>query len=576
MNGYRGARRLIDAVELAATDTPDAVAVTAPDGTFTFAEVLTRARQLSGALADVRGEESVGLYLGRSRHMVPGLLAVWLAGASAVLMDPAHPAERMKFLREDANLRLVVAERPPDGLAPTTTLISPDATGPLSARRPVHPENRAYLVYTSGTTGRPKGVETSYRNLDTFLDALALLRLERGGLGLNAVSPAFDGWLWCTLLYLLHGKGVAIVDPAGDQSLDATLATLRTDTVSLTPSLLATLKAPLPTTKVLVVAGEACPPAMARRWQAGRRLLNVYGPSETTIAATWADTAAGDDPTTIGRPMPGYRGYVLDERLEPVAADEIGELYVSGPAVARGYRNRPGLTASRFLPDPFATGSRMYRTGDLVRLDEHGRLHFLGRADNQVKLRGFRVELGEVERVAAQVAGVAATACFVATAGDVLGLAFVALAGHDPAVVAKAIRARCAELLPDFMCPATVDEVPALPTAHTGKVDRTALARALAYSDSGRSPGDGRPPSTAREHQVCEVWANHLGRPVTDVDGNFFELGGHSLLAARAVAELRRRTGLPVSARHLLSNPTAADLAGELDRLAAQHEMSAP
>src|SRR5262249_39238290 len=207
---------------------------------------------------------------------------------------------------------------------------------------------------------------------------------------------------------------------------------------------------------VVVVAGEPCSPELAQRLSDGRRVLNVYGPTETTIAATWSDSARGDVPGTIGQALPGYRTYVLDEQQQPVQPGTSGELYVGGPAVARGYRNRPDLTADRFVPDPLADGARMYRTGDLVIPRPDGQLDFLGRGANQVKIRGFRVELAEVERVAVELPEVCAAAAFVTVAGDALGLAVVApeAAGGDGCA---RIREHCASRLPEFMVPAVVD-----------------------------------------------------------------------------------------------------------------------
>lgn len=554
---------------------PDAVAVTAPDGDYTFARLAERVRRLAAgmAAAGVDRGTPVGLCLGRSAESVPALLAVWWLGATVVPTDDRHPAARLKLVLEDAGVQLVIGNRLPDGGAPRrATLLRLAELDRLAADaepapcRPVRPDDHAYVIYTSGTTGWPKGVEVSYRALEAFLAALGTLGLTPGGLGINAVSPAFDGWLWCTLLYLLHGQGVAIVDPAVTDLADQ-ISALAPRTVCLTPSLLAACGSDLPTAEVVVVAGEPCPPGLAERFRSGRRLLNVYGPTETTIAATWADSARGDDVTTIGRPLPGYRAYVLDEHRRPVPDGTPGELYLGGRAVASGYRNSPELTAQRFLLDPFAGGTaRMYRTGDAVVRRPDGQLEYRGRLDDQVKVRGHRVDLGEVERVAGGDPDVVAVAAFVTQDGDGMGVAVVVAPGADEPMVAARVRARCEQQLPEAMVPA-VYPVPALPTLPAGKVDRTALAEATAARAV-----TGRAPSTVLERRICRVWSALLGRPVEDVDAGFFQLGGHSLLAARAMAALREETGLPLSMRHLLANPTAAGLAAQIERMSGEEE----
>src|SRR5260370_5933181 len=246
------------------------------------------------------------------------------------------------------------------------------------------------------------------------------------------------------------------------------------------------------------------------------------------MAATWADTARADDPATTGRPLPGYRVYILDDERRPVAAGVEGELYIGGPAVARGYRNRPDLTNERFSLDPFAgDGTRMYRSGDVARLRPDGQIECGGRADEQIKVRGCRVELGEIEQVAMTVDTVRAAAAFKVASADRLGLAVTTAPGTDSGQCVARIRERLAARLPDFMVPATVAVVAALPALPTGKVDRDTLARITAATAIGRPPG------TERERQGCPTWRELLSRPVDDVQAHFFALRGHSRLALR-------------------------------------------
>lgn len=561
--------RLFDAVRSWVERDPSQIAVSAPDGELTFAELLELTRSIAGRLAaeGAGPGTAIGLFTGRTRFSLPSLLAVWWLGATAVPVDERHPADRLYSMLLDADAKVLVARQLPTGVAPPKSrLVDPGAPGeapPVEAPRVPDPDDCAYIIYTSGTTGWPKGVEVTYANLKVFLDALATLGMSPGGMSVNALSPAFDGWLWCVLMPLLHGQGMALIDVASkDNTADLTelVEACRPRTVCLTPTLMSSLER-LPPAEVFIVAGEPSPPALLTNLAetAGApRVLNVYGPTEATIAATWADSARGDDTATIGRPLPGYRVHVLDEAGVP--ADE-GELHIAGPAVARGYRSRPELTAERFLDDPFTPGERMYRTGDRVRRRSDGLLEFKGRVDEQVKVRGFRVELGELEQVAAEVDGVRSAAAYLSAAGDILGLAVTLEPGTDPAACVTLVKERCAARLPDPMAPATIKVVKRLPTLPTGKVNRTQLAAMAASVATGRSP------SSDQERLVCETWSKVLKREVNDVSANFFELGGHSLLAARAIGALRRSTGLSLSVRHLLAAPTAALLAVEMESL---------
>lgn len=559
------AGRVLAAMDRWATDTPTATAVSAADGTLDFAELALRTRAIAGMLAErgVRSGTAVGVGSGRSRLTVPGLLAVWWLGATAVPVDDRYPADRVNFILRDAGVKLLLADRIAPGVVPAGVrrVGIEDATGFCPDLVVPAPHECAYVIYTSGTTGWPKGVEVTYANLGVFLAAIADLGLTPGGVGANPLSPAFDGWLWCTLLFLLHGQGTAIIDLADGEpgDLAARIAAVAPRTVCMPPTLLASCATALSSVDTVVVAGERCPRGLAERLGAGRRMLNVYGPTETTIAALWADSARGDDVGSIGRPIRGYTAHVLDDDWQPVPHGSTGELYVGGPGVARGYRSRPELTAARFPTLP--SGERVYRTGDLVTVRRDGLLEFAGRRDDQVKVRGFRVELREVEQAVEELAEVTAATAFVLETGDALGLAAVPAAGAAADVAT--VRGHCRDRLPDFMVPGVIDLVAALPSTANGKIDRELLARNAA----ARGPVlAGRGPSTPRETQVCDAWTAVLDRPVTDVDANFFELGGHSLLAARVVAELREHTGVRLSMKDLLAHPTPAALAAELDR----------
>jgi amino acid adenylation domain-containing protein len=565
-----GVGHLFEALDRWSTRTPSATAVSAPDGELDFAELARCVSSLAGALAaeGVGAGTVIGLGNGRSRLSIPCWLAIWWLGATAVPIDDRFPADRINFILRDAEVSILLADDVEPGAIPSGVRVMPPAS--LShdtpvARAEVAGDDRAYLIYTSGTTGWPKGVEITYAGLGTFLSALGGIGITPGGVGVNPLSPGFDGWLWCSLMYLLHGQGTAIIDLADGDTEHSDLATriaaVAPRTVCLTPSLLAPCVDALASVDTVVVAGEPCPRGLAERLTGRHRVLNVYGPTETTIAATWADSARGDDILTIGRPLPGYSAHVLDDDGLPVPVGGTGELYVGGAAVARGYRNRPDLTAERFGSNPsVAPGERLYRTGDLVTLRSDGQLEYVGRRDGQVKVRGFRVELREVEEVAQELDSVTTAAAFVHESGQTVGLAVVTPPDH--AANRTAIRDHCRDRLPDFMVPATIDFLAALPVTGNGKIDRAELARGAGARDL-----TGRAPSTSWEIEVCQAWGDVLGRPIADADADFFELGGHSLLAARAVSALRDRTGIKLSMRTLLAHPTPAALAAELDRL---------
>ncbi|MEU9365114.1 amino acid adenylation domain-containing protein [Streptomyces avermitilis] len=557
---------------------PDRVAVRAPDGEFGFAGLDRRANALAAALREhgAGPEHAVGVHLGRTRDLVAALLAVWKTGAAFVPLDPAHPVDRLAATVRDAGVSVLVAEAaaPLTRAADGVPVLDPSALAVTEAPevRPERslPDALAYIVYTSGTTGEPKGVAVSYRNLANLVGAVAPLAPPRHGLGGNVLAPAFDGWLWSTVLPLAHGRGVVLADPLDgmDTVLDGSV-----DLITATPSLLAAQEPPTAGSgpRTVVVAGEASAPALVERWSRGRRFVNAYGPTETTICATWADSAAGDDPVTIGRPLPNYRIRVLDRYLRPVPAGTPGELFIAGEGVARGYRDLPGQTAARFLPDPLGDGGRMYRTGDVVRLRPDRTLEFVGRADQQIKVRGFRVEPAGIERAASAVAGVR-SAAFFTVPGPVAPALGLAVVPEDTAgeKLETEVRTALESVLPDFMVPSYVLRVDRLPLTATGKVDEAALVL-LCEKNTDRDRA-GAAPSTPSGQLVARAWSTVLKKPVDSVEDNFFELGGHSLVATQVVSMLRKETGLRLPMRLLFAHPTVGALAAELDRLAAERE----
>jgi amino acid adenylation domain-containing protein len=569
--------RLLGHLAAHAAERPGEPAVITAAGRLSWRELAGSVIAATAALGahGIGHGDAVALATGRTTHAVTALLAVWARGATAVLTDERHPTAHLgRVLANSGAGWILAAELTPAVLGlgvPVLTLpdllsrpgleeATPESTALLALRLAALPvaaaeDDPAYVIHTSGSTGEPKGVDISFGNLEAFASAIQTLGLPRGGTGINAVSPAFDGWLWCTLLYLVHGNALGLVDLAQSEhdGPAAAIGALAPRVVCLTPSLLAACEDGVGSAEVIVAAGEPCPAHLAERHAAGRRMLNVYGPTEATIAATWADSARGDDLTTIGTAIPGYVTYVLGEAGQPVPDGQPGELYLGGPGIALGYRNEPELTARRFVTDPRRPGGRMYATGDLVRRRPGGSLEFLGRADSQVKVRGFRVELAEIERRAVAEPGVAQAAAYVLPGGQSIGLAVVPDETADYPGDAG-LRDRLTAVLPGHEVPATIRRLDTLPLNLNGKTDRAALAAnpGPAADAIVRAPATG----DALLDTVTEIWEQVLRRPVASVDASFFTSGGHSLLAARMISALRRATGVTLSIREVLANPT--------------------
>ncbi|WP_231406197.1 non-ribosomal peptide synthetase [Streptomyces sp. MC1] len=558
------------AVAVHACRTPGTVAVRAYDGTYTFGELNERADAIAAELLrlGVGPETVVGAHLDRSRDLVATLIGTWRAGAVFVALDPDHPDARLSTLVQDSGVAAVVSRDKAAFAAGQVTHIDPavaDASPSAVLPGPLSPHSMAYIVYTSGTTGTPKGVGITYGNITNLLAAVDTLAPDDGLEGGNVLAPSFDGWLWSTLIPLVNGRGVVLSDPRdeGGSLLGGEVAFM-----TATPSLLAVNEPPAPEAglRALVSAGEACAPDLAARWASGRRFINAYGPTETTICATWADTDAGDDPSTIGRPLPNYRVQVLDERLRPVSPGEVGELFISGAGVGRGYLNRPGLTAARFSPDPSGDGERMYRTGDLVRSRPDGALEYVGRVDGQLKIRGFRVEPGEVESAARALPDVRTAVAFAASVASDSVLALAVVPEADGVLEPEAVRDALRAELPGHLVPSRILCLDHVPQTVAGKVDLTRLARLVQEADQ-TMPAAGL--NTPTQELVAEVWAAVLEAPVESADADFFELGGHSLIATRVVALLRDRLGVRLTMRQLFTSRTVKALAAKLDELVA-------
>ncbi|MFD0201926.1 MULTISPECIES: non-ribosomal peptide synthetase [Saccharothrix] len=543
-----------------AARTPDAVAVLGEGVTLTYRELDERANRVAHHLvaAGVGPEAVVALKLPKSPDLVVAILGTLKAGAAYLPVDVSYPEERITYMIADARPALVL-----DGL--------PDVSG-LPAEAPdvaLRPEHAAYVIYTSGSTGKPKGVVVTHAGLAAFSAAEAEhFAVSPGDRVLQFSSPSFDASVLELCLALPTGATLVVPPPGpllGDQL--AAFATDRGVTHALIPpAALATVPDDgLPTLRTLVVGGDATSADLVRRWAPGRRMVNAYGPTESTVVTSWSGPLEPGGTPPIGRPIPGTSVRVLDDALRPVPVGGTGELYVTGVGLARGYLDRPGLTAQRFVADPFGEpGSRMYRTGDLVRIRHDGQLAFVGRADQQVKLRGFRIELGEVEAVLAAHDAVAHVA--VVLRDNRLVSYYV----PEGPVTAAELREYAGRQLPEYMVPTAYVILERLPLSANGKLDRVALP---APARDASADGGFVAPRTEAERRVADVWAEVLGLSEVGAEDNFFTLGGDSISSIRVVSRLR--SWFDVSPRDLFDHPTVAALAARLSG-SASHDAVIP
>lgn len=549
-----------------------------------YAELRDRSLRFAWQLRDMgvaRGDRVV-ICLSRSIDQYMAILGTLWAGACYVPVDWTYPQARIDFIVADSGAVLVVTESERAADMAVRALAIDTSLGDLAAHEPrpidraqtsATPDDLAYIIYTSGTTGRPKGVMITHRN------ACHLVRSECAILAMTPEDKVFGGFslafdmsvetMWSAFFVgaelLVATEALA---KAGPDIADI-LAVEGVTVWHVVPSLLTLVEHEMPALRLLNLGGEACPPDLVDRWaRPGLRMLNTYGPTETTVTATWTEVQPGRR-VTIGRPLPGYTAWIVDEHLWPVAAGAEGELVIGGPGVGAGYVNRPDLTADKFVHAPFdgSDGSRplLYRSGDLVRLDAVGDIEFIGRIDTQVKIRGFRVELGEIEAVIADDPAVAQAVVQLFRDDD--GAEFLAafvVARTGATVDMDAARARVRERLPNYMRPAAYQLLDALPTLPaSGKVDRKALVRPAIVPEQDRETVE---PDTPLEAQLHAIWAEAFApQKVSVLDDLFEDLGGHSLKAARLVSAIRKSPGLAgVSIQDVYAAPTIRQLAARL------------
>ncbi|MFF6835832.1 amino acid adenylation domain-containing protein [Streptomyces sp. NPDC012438] len=567
--------------------TPDAVAVSCDGTDLTYAELDARSNRLAHRLRSlgVRTDQLVGVRLERGPDLVVALLGVLKSGAGYLPLDPGQPAERLAYILADSEVSVVVGREPAGDAVATVSPDAPAGDWPDTAPGAgAGADNVAYVIYTSGSTGRPKGVPVTHANV------LRLLRSCEADFGFGPTdvwtlfhSYAFDFSVWELWGALLHGGRAVVVPFAVSRSPRDFLELLVAERVTVlnqTPSAFrvlaeavaeAGLRPDALALRTVVFGGEALDVAELEPWFArfgdgGPVLVNMYGITETTVHVTYrplhAAEAAGTRPSPIGRPLRDLRVYLLDDDLNPVPAGVPGQVFVSGPGLARGYLGRPALTAERFGPDPYATqpGERMYRTGDVARFGPDGDLEFLGRADDQVKIRGHRIEPGEIEAALGRLPDVDKSVVLAhRRSGEPearLVAYLTARAGHR--IDVARLREDLGRILPAYMVPALFVPLDALPVTANGKIDR----RALPDPDAHRARADEEyiEPRTPVERTVAEIWADVLELERVGAQDNFFALGGDSIRAIRVIGALRRR-GVELTVQNLLVHQSVAALA---------------
>ncbi|BBX39731.1 amino acid adenylation domain-containing protein [Mycobacterium simiae] len=558
--------------------TPAAVAITCAERSLTYAELDEQANRLAHHLVGLGAGAGacVAVLFARSAEAIVAILAVLKAGAAYLPIDPAVPGSRIEFMLGDAEPIAAVttadlADRFAGYRLPVVDVDDPAVKAQPRMELPSpRADDVAHIVYTSGTTGVPKGVVTTHRNVTQLLESLHVgLPSGPGQVWSQWYSYAFDASVEEIWGALLHGSRLVIVPESVAAMPDAFQSLLIDEGVTVlhqTPSALSALMPDGLPAAALVVAAEACSAELVDRWAPGRLMTNAYGPTETTLCVTVsAPLASGSGTPPIGVPIPGAALFVLDGWLRPVPPGMVGELYVAGRGLAAGYLRRAGLTASRFVACPFggagSAGQRMYRTGDLVRWGADGQLQYLGRADEQVKIRGYRIELGEIQSALSDLGGVEQAVVIVREdrPGDKRLVGYVTETRANAVDVANA-RAALGRQLAAYMVPAAVMVLDALPLTVNGKLDIRALPAPLYHSTEYRAP------SSTVEKIVADGYAQILGLDRVGVDDSFFDLGGDSISAMRLIATLNTALDTRLTVRTLFDAPSVGALSRQVDR----------
>lgn len=556
-------------------------AVVYEDQSLSYDALNHRANQLAHYLRQrgVGPEIRVGLLLERSLDMVVSLLGVLKAGGAYVPLDPNYPEERLQMILAQAEPKLVLTQERSrsklKAVANAELCLDEERKAIADCRTDnpdsgVEPENLAYIIYTSGSTGTPKGVMIQHRGLSNMSAAQAhTFSVAPGDRVLQFASINFDASIFESTMALSAGAVLYIASREAQLSAPVLFRLLRENritNVTLPPSVLAAWQTEeLPDLKTIIAAGEACSAKVVANWAPGRRFFNAYGPTEATVWSSVARCIDSEVKPTIGRPIENTGIHILDANLEPVATDVVGDLYIGGVALARGYFQSPGLTAEKFIPDPFAQlpGQRLYCTGDLARRLPDGQVDFVGRSDQQIKLRGFRIELGDIEAALIQHPSVQETVVILdeRQQNETRLVAYVVLKSLTR-ISGSDLRSFLKRKLPDYMVPSVFIEMSSLPTTPNGKIDRRALpAVAPVRTDLEEPFVAARNPL---EEIVARIWADLLGLERVGIHDDLYELGAHSLMLTRAAARLRDQFNVEIPLRCFFDSPTVAYLAEAL------------
>ncbi|MBZ5494749.1 MAG: amino acid adenylation domain-containing protein, partial [Acidobacteriia bacterium] len=565
--------------------TPGAVAVVCGGNQLTYKELNLRANRLAHYLRQlgVKPDDRVAICAEQSVEVIEAVLGTLKAGGAYVPLDPSYPTERLKYMLENSNPRVVLTQsylvQQVEDLAAGVPIINIDddaawfkypEDNPKRTATGLQPENIVYVIYTSGSLGRPKGVVIEQHRLCNLIFQRALdLCINSGKRVSHFVSFSFDAWDEVVMASLTGGASLYLVESIG--SVEALTRVIKQNAVThvlVPPTVLATLaeQNDWESVSVLIVGGSRLSAETAVRWGRGRRLISEYGPTEATISATLFECRDDEErQPSIGSPIGNVRVYILNSSLLPVPVGVVGEIFIGGLGVARGYWGEPGMTAERFLPDPYSAelGARIYRTGDLGRWLASGNIEFMGRNDDQIKIRGYRIEPEEIEANLAEHHGVR-KAVVIARADQTGEKRLVAYytcnETNDPAPSVQELRAHLAARLPAYMVPAAYVRLETIPLTVNGKLDR----RALPEPDDAYVHQAYEAPVGEVEEIVAEIWSDILGVKRVGRWDNFFDLGGHSLLAVRVATWIRHRLGLEVAISELFAHPDLADFAAKV------------
>jgi amino acid adenylation domain-containing protein len=575
--------------------TPEAIAVVAGDSQLTYRELDDRSSRIANYLRslDVKSDTLIGIATSRSSMLISSLLGILKAGGAYVPLDPTFPKERLSWIVEDSQMPLLlttpdIRERLPLG---GTSLRVLDVEDPVVSQSSSQfdcensaSHDLAYVIYTSGSTGRPKGVMVESGNVISFFDAMDTAIGSKPGVWLAVTSVSFDISVLELLWTLTRGFTIIVHDNDSAASIADEIACYHVTHLQMTPSLARILTldtrtfTALGSLRKILLGGEAVPASLVRRLRQvfNGEIYNMYGPTETTIWSTTDCVVEIGSTISIGRPINNTQVFILDAELKPVAVGDVGELFIGGEGVARGYLHRPDLTAERFLTIPRLADSRLYRTGDLVHSLPDGRLEFLGRVDYQIKLRGHRIEPAEIEAILEQNERILRAVVVLREdrEGDQRLVAYL-VANTLGTVSIEELRNRLASKLPDYMVPSNFVWLPELPLTDNGKIDRKALLR-LAPPDQPPSSRNGQESNSANEIErtIATIWQDALGIAEIGLNDNFFDLGAHSLTVAEVHSRLQDSSGREFPLVDLFQFTTVSTLSTHLTGVQRQTTQS--